>query len=248
MKAERDRALEELLRLREELRIKDARMAIISPHRRPHYPPTERLAILELKSVRGWSLEQTARVFHVTATTIASWLGRLDEEGPDALVQTRTPVNRFPDLVRYIVQRLKTLCPSMGKMKIVGVVVDHFSRRIMGIGVFAKRPNCREFCAFMGRTIARTAKPKYIIGDNCFNTEIGSTSTARTRRWAAGRRTKCTMGVDHCIGARVSNREDGGHVVRRARGRGRWLPGILATTAHFVSTSNRVGLICPWLR
>jgi hypothetical protein len=26
------------------------------------------------------------------------------------------------------------------------------------------------------------------------------------------------------------------------------LPGILATTAHFVSTSNRVGLICPWLR
>jgi transposase InsO family protein len=246
LQAERDRAREELLRLREELRIKDARMALINPHRRPHYPPVERLAILELKAARGWSLEQTASVFHVTAPTIASWLGPLDEEGPDALVQTRTPVNRFPDFVRYIVQRLKNLCPSMGKMKIaqvlaraglhlgtttvgrilkedaapkprpatsatskgrvvtakygdhvwqidltvvptglglwcsglpfafpqrfpfcwwLGVAVDHFSRRAMGIGVLTKRPTCGEFCVFMGRTIARTARPKYIICD-----------------------------------------------------------------------------------
>ncbi len=47
----------------------------------------------------------------------------------------------------------------------VGVVVDHFFRRVMGIGVFAKRPNRQQFCAFLGRTIARTAKPKYIICD-----------------------------------------------------------------------------------
>jgi hypothetical protein len=47
----------------------------------------------------------------------------------------------------------------------LGVVVDHFSRRAMGIGVFAKRPNCGEFCTFLGRTIGRTAKPKYIICD-----------------------------------------------------------------------------------
>ncbi len=246
LKAERDRAVQELALLREETRIKDARMASISPHRRPHYPPAERLAILELKAARGWTLEQTARVFHVTAPTIASWLGRLAEEGPDALVQMRVPINRFPAFVRYAVQRLKTLCPNMGKVKIaqtlsraglhlgattvgrmlredaapkprpkvnaqatgrvvtakyrdqvwhidltavptgkgfwvpwlpfalpqqfpfcwwVGVVVDHFSRRVMGIGVFAKRPNCREFCTFLGRTIGRTAKPKYIICD-----------------------------------------------------------------------------------
>ena len=118
LQAERDQALQELARLREEIRIKDARMALINPHRRPHYPPAERLAILELNAARGWSQEQTARVFQVTASTIASWLGRLDEEGPNALVQTRTPVNRFPDFVRYIVQRLKTLCPTMGKVKI----------------------------------------------------------------------------------------------------------------------------------
>jgi len=43
---------------------------------------------------------------------------RIDENGPDALLQLREPVNKFPDFVRYIVQRLKTLSPSMGKVKI----------------------------------------------------------------------------------------------------------------------------------
>ena len=89
-----------------------------SPHRRPQYPPPERMAILELKASRGWSLEQTAKAFFVTAATISSWMKRLDEDGPDALVQTRESVNRFPDFVRYVVQRLKTLCPTMGKVKI----------------------------------------------------------------------------------------------------------------------------------
>ena len=246
LKAENHRWQQEAAQLQEEIRIKDARMERIIPHRRPHYPPAERMAILELRAVRGWSLEQTARTFQVTAATIASWMRRLDEEGPDALVQLREPVNKFPDFVRYAVQRLKTLCPTMGKVKIaqtlaraglhlgattvgrmlredappkprpssnvassgrkiiarnsnhtwhidltavptglgfwvpwlpfallqrypfcwwVGLVVDHFSRRAMGIGVFAKRPSCREFCTFLGHTISRTAKPKYLICD-----------------------------------------------------------------------------------
>ena len=59
-------------------------MARIAPQRRPHYTPTERLAILELRAARGWSLAQTARAFLVTAETIASWTRRVDEEGPDA--------------------------------------------------------------------------------------------------------------------------------------------------------------------
>ena len=39
--------------LREEVRIKDARMARISPHRRPQYQPVERMAILELRAAQG---------------------------------------------------------------------------------------------------------------------------------------------------------------------------------------------------
>ena len=247
LKADLDRAGQENALLGEEMRIKDVRLARIDPHQRPHYPPTERMAILELRVARGWSLEQTARVFHLSAATVASWMKRLDEEGADALVQLREPVNRFPDFVRYVVQRLKTLCPSMGKKKLaetlaraglhlgtttvgrilkekpaptpqaakkaesagrvvtakrpnhvwhvdltlvptqmgfwtswlpfalpqrwpfcwwVAVVVDHFSRRAMGIGVFAKRPDCRTVCVSLGQLVRRVGTaPKYIICD-----------------------------------------------------------------------------------
>ena len=58
----------------------------------------------------------------MTPATVASWTGRLDEEGPAALVQMREPVNRFPDFVAYLVRRLKALCPTMGKVRIAQVL------------------------------------------------------------------------------------------------------------------------------
>ena len=103
LQAELDRANQEIAFLREELRIKDARLTRINPHRRPHYPPAERMAILQIRAARGWSLEQIGRVFHLTSATIASWMKRLEEDGAEALVQLHEPVNRFPDYVRYIV-------------------------------------------------------------------------------------------------------------------------------------------------
>src|SRR5216117_951351 len=63
LKEENERLRNEILLLREESRIKDARMEQIPPHRRPHYAPVERLAILELRAVRGWSQAQTAGRF-----------------------------------------------------------------------------------------------------------------------------------------------------------------------------------------
>jgi len=39
------------------------------------------------------------------------------------LVQLREPVNKFPDFVRFVVQQLKALCPTMGKRKIAGTLV-----------------------------------------------------------------------------------------------------------------------------
>ena len=65
LRAELDRANEEISRLREEMRVKDVRMARIDPHRRPYYPATERMAILELRVARGWSIQQTADRFLV---------------------------------------------------------------------------------------------------------------------------------------------------------------------------------------
>ena len=122
LKAENDRLQQEVALLTEEIHIKDARMKRVEPQKRPHYVPTERMAILELRAARRWSAQQTADTFLVTAATIASWMKRVDEEGASGLVQIREPVNKFPDFVRYAVQRLKALCPSLGKAKIAEVL------------------------------------------------------------------------------------------------------------------------------
>src|SRR6058998_268041 len=121
-RAEGDRLQQEIQLLREEIRIKDARMEQLEAHRRPHYPPVARLAILELRAARGWSLAQTARIFLVTPLTIASWMGRLDEEGPDALVRLPEPVNKFPEFIAYLVKRLRILCPTLGKVKMAQIL------------------------------------------------------------------------------------------------------------------------------
>jgi len=113
-----ERSQNEVSSLQEELRIKDARMGRLDASRRPHYRPVERMAILELKAARGWSTAQTARAFLVEPDTISSWLKRVDEEGPSALVQTDEPVNRFRCFVRYLVRRLKVLCPTLGKKRL----------------------------------------------------------------------------------------------------------------------------------
>jgi transposase InsO family protein len=103
-------------------RIKDARMERIPGVRRPHYTPEERLQILTLRALHGWTAAETARRFLVSDATIAEWMHRLDEEGTDALVQVRKPVNRFPEFVRVIVRELRASLPSMGKVRIAQIL------------------------------------------------------------------------------------------------------------------------------
>ena len=68
---------------------------------------TERMQIMELKSITGMSNKQASEAFLVSDITIASWKQRIDEEGHNALLQIKHPVNKFPDFVRYIVKQLK---------------------------------------------------------------------------------------------------------------------------------------------
>src|SRR5262245_51025783 len=70
----------------------------------PIIQPTHRLATLYRRASRCCTIAQTARIFLVSPPTIASWMGRLDEEGPDALVRLPEPVNRFPDVDSYLVR------------------------------------------------------------------------------------------------------------------------------------------------
>ena len=246
LKTENGRLEAEVALLTEEIRIKDARLLSWDSRKRPQYPPTERMAILELRAARRWSKRKMADTFHLTPATITHWMRRLDESGPDALVQLPEPVNKFPDFVRYSVQQLKSLCPSMGKVKIaemlaraslqlgsttvgrivkqppaappvsekpetgarhvtakrpnhvwnvdlttvpiaggfwvpwspftlpqcwpfcwwVAVVLDHYSRRVMGFAVFSDLPSSEDIQAFLDRTIGISgASPKHLISD-----------------------------------------------------------------------------------
>ncbi|MBL8739942.1 MAG: DDE-type integrase/transposase/recombinase, partial [Myxococcales bacterium] len=117
--AARIAALEtEVGQLREELRIKDARMARLDPRKRPHFAGDERLAILVLRAARGWTTMETARRFLLTAATVSAWFGRRDEGGDDALVRTSAPVNRFPDYIREAVRSIRASFPALGTKRI----------------------------------------------------------------------------------------------------------------------------------
>ena len=107
---------------------------------RPYSDPIERLAILELRAARGWTVAETARRLLVTPLTVASWNRRLDEEGPDALVQVPEPVNRFPEFVAYVVRRLRALCPSMGTRRIAQLL----ARAGLHLGATTVRRNPRS--------------------------------------------------------------------------------------------------------
>lgn len=120
--AERDEAVAALAQSREEARILRAKIEQIPPKRRPHYPPVERLAILLLRASAGWTAAETARRFLVGEETIAAWMRRRDEEGPNALVQMPARINRFPEYVGEIVRRLRALQPSLGKVRIADIL------------------------------------------------------------------------------------------------------------------------------
>ena len=244
LSGELDKARNEISLLQEELRIIKTRFAKIPAKHRPYYPPTERMAILELKAMRGWNLTQTAQHFMVEKETIAEWIKRIED---NSLIRIPVPVNKFPEFVRYVVRRLKTLCPLMGKKQVaefltraglylsastvgrftktsakpdpdnlrtepytkrvitarhpnhvwhadltvvptgkgfwtswfpyalpqiwpfcywVAIVLDHFSRKVIGFAVFNQAPSSLEARSFLGRTMGRNrCKPKYIICD-----------------------------------------------------------------------------------
>ena len=112
--AKLEQAEAEIALLREELSIKDGRWERSRSRRRPHYAPTQRMRLLQLRAARGWNMEKTARVFLLDMQTLQSWMRRIDEHGERQLIQTVEPVNRYPDFVRNLVRELKRLFPAMG--------------------------------------------------------------------------------------------------------------------------------------
>jgi len=122
LRVQLEQAETEIALLREELSIKDGRWERSRSRRRPHYTPTQRMRILQLRAARGWTVEKTAGVFLVDLQTLLIWMRRLDEHDERALIQTVEPVNRYPDFVRNLVRQLKRLFPTMGYEKLAQVL------------------------------------------------------------------------------------------------------------------------------
>ena len=122
LRARVDELEQEVVLLREELRIKDERMLCVPVRERPRYLPPTRLAILALRAARGWTAARTARVFHLAPATIRAWMKRLDEQGEDGIVRLPAAVNKLPDFVAVVVQQLKATCPRLGKVRIAHVL------------------------------------------------------------------------------------------------------------------------------
>jgi transposase-like protein len=96
------------------------RLGSIDPRRRPHYSPEDRLKILELRAAQGWTLEQTAERFLVSVMTLTTWMKRVDEQGPNALVRA-VPVNKYPDFVTRVVQAVPLAAPMFGNRRIAHI-------------------------------------------------------------------------------------------------------------------------------
>jgi transposase InsO family protein len=140
LRAQLEQATTEISLLREELSIKDDRWNRSHRRRRPHYTPTQRMRILQLRAARGWTLEETATVFLVDLQTLMIWMRRLDEDGEPALIQTVEPVNRYPEFVRNLVRQLKALCPAMGTERMAQVL----GRAGLALGATTIRRMIRE--------------------------------------------------------------------------------------------------------
>ena len=68
--AQRDQEATEGDLLRRELGVFRAQRGGLLPHRRPDYRPEQRLAILQLRRLRGWSIQKTAEHFLLHRNTI----------------------------------------------------------------------------------------------------------------------------------------------------------------------------------
>lgn len=108
--------------LQEIVRILSARITKVPSKKRPHYEPEERMAILLLREKMSWSIPKTAQVFLLNAATIRTWIKRAGDDTDNPLLKVNPPVNKFPDVVRFVTLYLKRFYPKMGKRRIANLL------------------------------------------------------------------------------------------------------------------------------
>ena len=83
---QRDQEATEVELLRRELAILRAQREDLPAHRRSTYEPTQRLAILQLRRLRGWSIKKTAKHFVLHRNTIRAWIRAAEGKGRPSLL------------------------------------------------------------------------------------------------------------------------------------------------------------------
>ena len=98
-----------------------ARLRRVAPRKRPHFRRHERLAILWHAERHGLSVEKTAKTFVVSVPALLSWRRDARSDEPQ-VVAAKPPVNKLPELVAHVAQRLKKEWPRWGTRRIAGVL------------------------------------------------------------------------------------------------------------------------------
>jgi len=109
---QRDQEATEVDLLRREAEIFRAQRESLPSHRRPDYRPEQRLAILQLRRLRGWSVKKTAKNFVLHRNTIRAWISSAGGKGRPSLLNGAVVWNRIDDAVRWAVHELRRLCPE----------------------------------------------------------------------------------------------------------------------------------------
>ncbi len=71
-----------------------------------------RLAILQLRRLRGWSIKKTAKHFVLHRNTVRAWIKAAEGKGRPSLLHGAVVWNRIDDAVRWAVHELRRLCPE----------------------------------------------------------------------------------------------------------------------------------------
>jgi transposase len=98
--------------LRREVEVFRAQRESLPPHRRPDYRPEQRLAILKLRRLRGWSIKNTAKHFVLHHNTVRAWIRAAEGKGRPSLLAGAVVWNRIDEAVRWAAHELRRLCPE----------------------------------------------------------------------------------------------------------------------------------------
>ncbi len=144
---DRDQALSEVALLQREIDIFRTQREQMPSHRRPDYSPEQRLAILQLRRMRGWNIRRTAERFVIHPNTLRLWIKAAEERNNSQLLAGTIVWNKLDDAVSWTVHELRRLClePEFGSRTL--------ARYIIRAGIQVSRSSAQR--------ILRESKPKY---------------------------------------------------------------------------------------